>query len=66
MMWPFTRKPQPPKVTAPEDIAILNCMTNCTIKGKMVLPSGFTIPPPPAGKVWHVNKGVITEKEDKS
>lgn len=44
--------------------AMLRCMANCTVKGKMVLPSGFTIPPPLPGKVWHVDRGVVTMKDD--
>lgn len=70
-MWPFsllTRKPHGNTshvtVRDPGDLAMLRCMANCTVKGKMVLPSGFTIPPPPPGKVWHVDRGVVTMKDD--
>ena len=37
----------------PMDISILKCMINCTVGGPASLPSGYTIPAPPPGKVWH-------------
>lgn len=52
-----------PEVLKPEDAAMLQCFTNCTVGGKIVLPSGYTIPQPPIGKVWHVNKTTITLRD---
>jgi hypothetical protein len=59
--WLFKKKePTVPQPQAPEDLALLNCMHNCTIKGKLTLPSGFTLEAAPPGHVWKVNAGKIT------
>lgn len=47
-------------LTDPMDIAILKGMSDCTVGGRIGLPSGIKIPPPPPGKVWYVNRGVFT------
>jgi hypothetical protein len=53
-----------PVITHPMDISMLQCFVNCRVKGKITLPSGQEIPAPPAGKVWLVDRGVITLGED--
>jgi hypothetical protein len=53
-----------PVVSHPMDQSMLKCFVNCRVKGTMTLPSGQVIPAPPAGKVWLVDRGVITLAED--
>jgi len=54
---------QIPAITESQDIVILKNMIDCTVGGRLTLPSGLCIPTPPPGKVWHINRGAITVRD---
>lgn len=49
-----------PTITDPDDKAMIDSMDGTQVGGKIVLPSGLEIPPPPSSKCWYITQGSIT------